>query len=349
MNVGLMAHGLDLIPDFGYPPVQFGGWGAPKSRWYYQTAAHHTVVIDGSSQPEVTSWAEIDAQTKCDVPTRGQPKRAKHLLPKLLSGTTTHWQNQPPCQVVRIDGREIYGRPDIKQYERTLMLIDVDETHFYVVDVFRVVGGTDHAKFVHGYYGHLETTGLALHPSPDFGHETLMRNFRGDPKPPADWTATWRVADKYGYLPKGKSVNMRYRDLTTGASVSMCEGWINGGHYAEIADSWIPRVMIRRRSTSGELSSCFVSLLEVFERDPVITQARRLTLTSESGAYLSDSCVGLEITLANGAIDRVYLADLENPLGVCPWPALSSTARMIDSERGATINKAVEWQRTQAG
>ncbi len=26
MTIGLFAHGMDLLPDFGYPPVQFGGW-----------------------------------------------------------------------------------------------------------------------------------------------------------------------------------------------------------------------------------------------------------------------------------------------------------------------------------
>ena len=30
LNLGLFAKGLDLLPDFGYPPVQYGGWGAPR-------------------------------------------------------------------------------------------------------------------------------------------------------------------------------------------------------------------------------------------------------------------------------------------------------------------------------
>ena len=39
MTIGLFAKGLDLLPDFGYPPVQYGGWTAPRSMWYMQTAA----------------------------------------------------------------------------------------------------------------------------------------------------------------------------------------------------------------------------------------------------------------------------------------------------------------------
>ena len=77
MNLGLFAKGLDLMPDFGYPPVQFGG----------------------------------------------------------------------------------------KQFERTVALVDVSELESYVLDVFRVVGGTDHAKFQHSHFGTIETTGLTLKPT----------------------------------------------------------------------------------------------------------------------------------------------------------------------------------------
>ena len=31
MNLGLFARGLDLMPDLGYPPVQFGGWDSPRA------------------------------------------------------------------------------------------------------------------------------------------------------------------------------------------------------------------------------------------------------------------------------------------------------------------------------
>ena len=47
MNIGLFARGLDLLPDFGYAPVQFGGWFSPHAVWYRKTAAHNTVVVDG--------------------------------------------------------------------------------------------------------------------------------------------------------------------------------------------------------------------------------------------------------------------------------------------------------------
>ena len=47
MNLGLFAKGLDLLPEFGYPAVQFGDWHTPQALWHKKTAAHNTVVVDG--------------------------------------------------------------------------------------------------------------------------------------------------------------------------------------------------------------------------------------------------------------------------------------------------------------
>jgi hypothetical protein len=62
MNLGLVAKGLDLLPEFGYPAVQFGDWHTPQARWHLKTAAHNTVVVDGQDQiggeGQTTMWAE---------------------------------------------------------------------------------------------------------------------------------------------------------------------------------------------------------------------------------------------------------------------------------------------------
>ena len=61
MNLGLYAKGLDLLPEFGYPAVQFGDWHTPQALWHRKTAAHNTVVVDGRDQAggpaESTLWS----------------------------------------------------------------------------------------------------------------------------------------------------------------------------------------------------------------------------------------------------------------------------------------------------
>ena len=48
LNLGLFAKGLDLMPDFGYPPVQYGGWGAPRRLVHADRRPQHR----GGGRPE---------------------------------------------------------------------------------------------------------------------------------------------------------------------------------------------------------------------------------------------------------------------------------------------------------
>ena len=64
MNLGLFAYGLDLMPELGYPPVQYGGWASPRALWYRSSAAHNTMVIDGQDHPVVTGRTTLLADGK---------------------------------------------------------------------------------------------------------------------------------------------------------------------------------------------------------------------------------------------------------------------------------------------
>jgi len=107
MNLGLFAKGLDLMPDFGYPPVQYGGWSGPKFSWYVSTAGHNTVVVDGQSQPAA-------------------------------AGKTTLWADGKTFKAIRASGPELIQG---QQYERTVAMVDISEKDSYVLEVFRVMGG----------------------------------------------------------------------------------------------------------------------------------------------------------------------------------------------------------------
>lgn len=50
LNIGLFAKDCDLMPDLGYPPLQFSRANGPHVAWYLHTASHNTVVIDGKTQ-----------------------------------------------------------------------------------------------------------------------------------------------------------------------------------------------------------------------------------------------------------------------------------------------------------
>lgn len=277
MTIGLFAKGLDLLPDFGYPPVQYGGWLAPRARWYTKTAAHNTVSVDGQDT-------------------------------KPCTGKTTLWFDGKEFHVVRATAPALIGG---RQFERTLMLVDISETDSYVVDILRVAGGREHTRFTHGHFGGLETTGLSAAPLTETRYGEVMRNFQRDPKPSPGWSATWKVNDHLKYLPAGSEVHLRLTDLTRDVEVQRAESWVAVGLYGGTAEAWIPSLLVRRQATNAPLTSTFVSVIEPYASRSAIKSVRRLELTTNEADAFPDSEVGLEITLADGRRDIILARNSE--------------------------------------
>lgn len=279
MSLGLFAKGLDLMVDFGYPPVQFGGWGGEKFDWYQKTVSHNTVAVDGKN---VATGA----------------------------GKTTIWADGESFKTVRASGKEFI---DGKQYERTAIMVDISESDSYIVDVFRVVGGLDHAKFISSTFGDITTDGLVLSDAKEYGHGALMRNYRFDPQPQLGWSVDWKAEDYYGYLPKGSDIHLRYHDFSEGVEAYTAEAWVVAGGYESTDEQWIPRIMVRRRGQEP-LESTFVGVIEPYENSPIIKNIRRLPLQTSQGLSFPNANAALEIELIDGRKDLIIAADVENPL-----------------------------------
>lgn len=298
MNLGLFAYGLDLMPEFGYPPVQFGGWDSPRARWYTKTAAHNTVLIDKQNQAAG-------------------------------AGETTLWLDGRTVHAIRASGPAMARA---ERYERTALLIDVDDTRSYVVDVFRVRGGHDHTKFQQSHFGALATTGLSLAPAEDFGVETQMRNAALDPAAQPGWKAEWTIEDRYGLLAEPAKLGVTYWDFTTGAAAGTIEGWIVTGSYNDSREDWIPRVMVRRQNEgNAPLESTFVAVTEPWKDASCIQSVRRIELNAPGGAAMDDTEAALEITLAGGLRDFVLIRDIEKISGQ-PELTIADPAIATDAE-----------------
>lgn len=278
MNLGLFAKGLDLMPEFGYPPVQFGGWESPRARWYTMTAAHNTVVVDGRNTPAG-------------------------------AGETTLWADGSRFRVIRAAGQALNNG---NRYERTVALVDISPQDCYVIDLFRVAGGRNHTKFMQSHFGKVTTTGLSLAPAADYGHETQMRNFRMDAEAQPGWCADWVIEDRLHYLPDDATVGVRYTDLTNGAQAGLSEAWIVAGGYNSAEELWIPRLVIQRESRDETaLESAFLSVIEPYEHTPALTSIRRMVLQTPEGEPLGDSHVALTLQHANGRRDLFLARDPE--------------------------------------
>jgi hypothetical protein len=284
---------LDLLPDFGYPPVQFGGWASKRAVWYTRTAAHNTVLVDGrdtrAGRGQTTLWFE------------GKLARiARAAAPELIHGDV---------------------------YERTVAFVDLSPADSYIIDLFWVAGGHEHIKFVHSHFGKMTPQGLKLEPAEESRFPEVMRDFRRDPHPAPGWTVDWKIEDRLKYLPAPKDLHLRYTDFTNDAEAQLAEGWISVGSFGGTDETWIPRVLVRRRTDESPLASTFVGLLEPYEGKSNLTVARRLDVRGFDGSTRPPSDVALEIPLADGRTDFVLALARDNkPVTETAVPFIQCTA-----------------------
>ncbi|GMU91327.1 MAG: hypothetical protein AMXMBFR4_03850 [Candidatus Hydrogenedentota bacterium] len=274
MNIGLFAKGLDLVPDFGYPPVGYGGWGASWATWYSRTAAHATVTVDKSNQ-------------------------------HAAGGTTTLWADGKRFHAMRASCPEMVRG---ERYERTIALVDMDATDFYVIDCLRVKGGSDHAYGFSSFFGTVQTSGLNLVNSAPYLKLEQLRAFRSDEAPQSPWGVTWTLDDRYDYLPDDKQIHLAFTNLTHNARAILCDAWVDTAIYGEDSQ-WIPRLIVQRFSDNAPLESTFVAVIEPFERASKIESVSRLSLKGPDGAELPDSYVAVQVDKADGKKDLALFND----------------------------------------
>lgn len=119
LNIEFFAFGKTLAPDLGYPEET----GTPKKRtaWTSATVSHSTVVRDRSSSGRIF-------------------------------GTLNGFKTFPGFHTVDVSSEQsVFGsaRPPERVFRRQLALVDIDDDRFYVVDVFRVRGGSQHDWIFH--------------------------------------------------------------------------------------------------------------------------------------------------------------------------------------------------------
>ncbi|MDP6779768.1 MAG: heparinase II/III family protein, partial [Candidatus Latescibacteria bacterium] len=116
LNLTLWAHGREILPDLGYTWTQLRYWTSC-------TLGHNTVVVDRQDQLATESDGDLI-----------------WFFPDVAG-----------VSVVEADGRR--GYRDIEsmaRYRRMVVLVPVSERDAYVVDLFRVTGGSTHDWALHG-------------------------------------------------------------------------------------------------------------------------------------------------------------------------------------------------------
>ena len=244
LDIALVGHDLSLVQCLGYP-----------RSWHYSG-----------------KW-EKNWVTHCRVGVIGQEAGFKGAVRAVaaLPGLQYVDVEGLPFREARRSGFDRWTPLEGPVYRRTCALIDLSPTDFYVVDVFRVVGGSEHYWSFHGL-GKTSTSGLDLDSQiggtlagADVAYGELSKV--GEPakqafaflenvrraRPDGPWGIEWRIGDSRDTRLRFTMVYPAETEaiLTTGRSPS-------GGAPYELEFAFA------RRTGTAPLVSRFVSVIEAF-------------------------------------------------------------------------------------
>ncbi|MFA5858702.1 MAG: heparinase II/III family protein [Elusimicrobiota bacterium] len=213
LNIELFAHGLSLMPDLGYP--EYATVWAPRAEWTTNTISHNTVVVDKKKQEN----------------------NVVGNLQFVMDGNGVH--------AVEVTAPAVY--PQTSLYQRTVVMVDVSDTQFYIVDIFRVKGGKDCVYSLHGAEGEVVTEGLNIitQTSGTLAGETVppyadlggikdkwntatgyqyLYNICRDKQPSKIPVVEWKIVDTWKCLKEPKDVRLRVTLLSPPGEVILAQG-----------------------------------------------------------------------------------------------------------------------------
>ena len=281
LNLEVYSHDHPLIPDLGYPETA-DTFDPRRSGWLEHTIVHNTVMVNATKQ----------------IAAFGQP----------VAYHTGGW-----AQLVEARSPSAY--PDItSDYRRACFLVDIDGANAYCVDLFRVVGGTQHDWLIHGNQGEFSTENIGLsEPRTEgtlAGPEVPYGKFYDDPKliegksgtryhtyvgSAFQWlinvqearldglgAVTWRLnrdPKLYPYKPT-EGIGLRVHLLGEDETVFVCDGIPQRRRDFPETLKWV----IRRRA-GEDLASTFASVFEPFgEGETLIRGVERLGVSPDDGS-----------------------------------------------------------------
>ncbi len=265
----LMAYGYDFTADLGYP-TNMGS--AKRRQWLDTTITHPTVLLDETNQQR-GSCASADLFGACD------------------------W-----AQVAAAYSYDTY--PQAALYHRTAAVIQVDEDHHFVVDIFRVTGGSQHDWPFHSTSGEAGTNftitcdrQLAARPGTLAGTDveylsttnngySYVKDIRSG-RVEDSFTATWRRGDEAG---TGYNIHMLG---APGREVFIGKGEARGLVHCSPLDAYL----VVRSSGAENLSTAFVAVHEPFQGDDLGLTIEPLPMP---GCAEHQMPAGLRITTPDG-------------------------------------------------
>jgi hypothetical protein len=297
----LWANGAELLGNVRY----FNGIAGRQ--FTEQILAHNAVTIDRTNMSR-GSWTVGGANHN------------------FTSGNLTLFESMNNgLSVSEVDGQRAYANK-ASRYQRMMILNTVDPGRPYVVDVFRVAGGTTHDYTHHGAIRFDQTSEATVPLNAMPGDYPLLESSEVWTEP----TSSGSTFPYYGFFRNVQQGTATNRSQITYLDTSDLRRdlrlWMTGEEGSTIylgvtpnpsrnntAPSsfyqyWRPSAIIRHRVTTGPLQSLYASVIEPMANGMSTIQSVERVPLSGSG----QEAVALRVSFTDGRADT-YLINLRNP------------------------------------
>jgi hypothetical protein len=271
MNIGLFCMGIDMMPDWGYPPVVYnGGFYSDEFNWGKSIFVHNCATQDRS--PGIRGAGKVDL-----------------------------WLNSESFKTVTCSNPNMIK--DGKQFARTLSLTDLSEEAFYIADIFRLQGnGRLYERYMHAAIGSLSYSGMNPVPTVnDYPKGLFFENLRKDPSPKQNRYVDFHIEDYFNYVAKKRDWHLRCTDLTTGSEIMIADMRFFGNrNYERILKNELlmPCFITQKQTEEPFQPVVFVQVMEPYDGKSKILNIERLAVDS-----LPDECVVIRV-------ESLYYTDL---------------------------------------
>jgi hypothetical protein len=181
LGLGIFAKGVEAISLGQYQPIP--GSGSTRT-WHQSTASHATVVVDERNQ---APYGPLGSRAHVPVADDAVPGLADWRWrwgPNSVedAGSLRLFHNE--FDRVKVMEAEAYAAYDmvagVTTYRRTVAIVKIDEFESYIVDIFRVRGGSVHDYVLHGalHCPYSLSVSVPLEAIPGTIHGSI-RNLRG--------------------------------------------------------------------------------------------------------------------------------------------------------------------------
>ncbi len=312
LNLGMTAFGLNFMPDLGYPEQT--GDQPNRLQWVETTFSHNAVIVENVGQS-------------------GNPE---------VRGKAKHFDDDGTVALMDVSGKNVYATR-VDDYRRSVVQIHVDDENSYMVDFFRVLGGSSHTYSLHASSNEIaETVGLTLDPQDGTpGDYTLDENgylgsYAGPDVPYGEAPSgvqrghSWVKNIDRDVAPDDKiEVNFAIKDfnkaIKDSSGLHLYMTMLNGGNMKDgvdsdvvIADGLPPQKEANKNidklkyvfvENKGEnLDTVFTTVFEPYRDDRFITSVDELEMKIiDAGTPGSgDAARAVKVTHKNGRVDYIF-------------------------------------------